>query len=131
MIAITLLLSLAGAYAIAASITKPIKMLVQQTKQLASGQYQKVQLDNDKSELGQLANEFNTMQSAIISREQALVHTSNHHPLTNLPNRSMLVATLEAMTQQETRFVVFHLNLSRLKDINDTLGHEFGDKVIS
>jgi len=130
LITITLLLSLAGAYAIAASITKPIKLLVQQTKKLASGQYQKVQLDNDKSELGQLANEFNTMQSAIISREQALAHTSNHHPLTDLPNRSMLVATLETMTKSNIRFVMFHLNLSRLKDVNDTLGHEFGDKVI-
>jgi len=130
LIVITLLLSLAGAYAIAASITKPIKLLVKQTKQLASGEYQKVQLPNDQSELGQLANEFNTMQSAIISREQALVHKGNHHSLTDLPNRNMLLTTLFEFTQDKDNFVVFHLNLSRLKDVNDTLGHEFGDKII-
>lgn len=130
LIAITLLLSLAGAYAIAASISKPIKLLVKQTKKLASGEYQKVEMLDDESEFGQLANEFNTMQSAIISREQTLEHKGNHHFLTDLPNRNMLLTTLQTMTKNNQSFVIFHLNLSRLKDVNDTLGHEFGDKII-
>ena len=130
LILITLILSLAGAYAIASSVTKPIKQLVKQAKNLASGKYQKVLLSQDQSEMGQLANEFNAMQSAILSREKALEHKGNHHLLTDLPNRNMLLSTLQTKTQSEQSFVVLHLNLSRLKDVNDALGHEFGDRII-
>ncbi len=130
LVTLTLLLSLAGAYAIAASITKPIQQLVKHAKKVASGEYHKVIQLHDKSELGQLADEFNTMQSAIISREKAIVHKSNHHSLTDLPNRNMLLTKLDQLTQSTESFAIFHLNLSRLKDVNDTLGHEFGDKII-
>ena len=123
LIILTLVLSLGGAYAIAASITKPIKQLVKQTQKLASGEYQQLLPIKDQSELGQLAEEFNTMQSAILSRERAIEHKANHHPLTDLPNRNMLLSLLEQLTAETESFAVFHLNLSRLKDVNDTLGH--------
>lgn len=92
---ITLLLSLAVAYVIAASITKPIKQLVKQAKIVASGDYHQTVQVNDSSELGQLAKEFNAMQSAVLSREKAIIHRANHDPLTDLPNRSVLKLTLQ------------------------------------
>jgi len=127
---ITLLVSLASAYWIAASITKPIKRLVNQAKNIASGNYdQPVQL-NDRSELGQLAHEFNTMQQAVLSREQAIMHRANHDPLTDLPNRNVLKLSIKQLLTNQQPFTLLHLNISRLKDVNDTLGHDVGDQVI-
>lgn len=127
---ITMLLSLAGAYWIAASITKPIKRLVEQSKVIAKGDYEQSVDIHDKSELGQLAQEFNKMQSAVLSREQAITHRANHDMLTDLPNRNMLKITLNDLTARHISFCLFHLNLSRLKEVNETLGHDVGDRLI-
>ncbi|WP_426359371.1 EAL domain-containing protein [Pseudocolwellia sp. HL-MZ19] len=127
---ITLLLSLTSAYVIASSITKPIKRLVQQAKMIAQGDYQqKIDL-TDSGELGQLANEFNVMQQAVLTREQELTHRANHDPLTELPNRNVLVKTLNQLINDKSSFLLFHMNLSRLKDVNETLGHDVGDWLI-
>ncbi len=126
----TLLLSLTSAYLIAASITKPIKRLVQQAKKIANGDYQQPIKLKDKSELGQLANEFNAMQQAVLTREQEITHRANHDSLTELPNRNILVKKLNQLIKEKVSFQIFHLNLSRLKDVNETLGHDVGDWLI-
>lgn len=128
--ALTLFVSLASAYLIAASISKPIKRLVAQAKVIASGDYQQTVTLKDNNEIGQLADEFNQMQAAVLQREEAIRHYGNHDPLTDLPNRNALNKILENYTQQQQHFVLLHLNLSRLKDVNDTLGHDVGDEVI-
>lgn len=127
---ITLLLSLTSAYLIAASITKPIKRLVEQAKMIARGDYQQKIRLKDSSELGQLADEFNVMQQSILTREQEITHRANHDPLTELPNRNVLMKTLNQLINEKTSFQLFHLNLSRLKDVNETLGHDVGDWLI-
>ena len=128
--AFTLFVSLASAYIIAASISKPIKRLVAQAKVIASGDYQQTVTLNDDNEIGQLAEEFNQMQAAVLQREEAITHYGNHDPLTDLPNRNALNKILDNYTAQKKYFAFLHLNLSRLKDVNDTLGHDVGDEVI-
>lgn len=128
--ALTLLLSLVSAYWIAASITQPIQQLVQQARTIAQGRYDKRVVLKDQSELGQLADEFNAMQTAVLTREQVIQHAANHDPLTNLPNRNVLTQKLDALIANKTPIAVFHLNMSRLKDVNETLGHEVGDTLI-
>jgi diguanylate cyclase (GGDEF)-like protein len=128
--ALTLLLSLTSAYLIAASISRPIKRLVAQAKVIASGDYQQTVKLNDKNEIGQLADEFNHMQAAVLQREEAITHHANHDPLTGLPNRNTLKRILKKYTDKNQPFTLVHLNLSRLKDVNDTLGHDVGDEVI-
>lgn len=127
---ITLLLSLTSAYLIAASITKPIKRLAEQAKMIARGDYQHQITLKDSSELGQLANEFNVMQQSILTREQEITHRANHDPITELPNRNILNKTLTQLISEQIGFQLFHLNLSRLKDVNETLGHDVGDWLI-
>jgi len=128
--ALTLLLSLYSAYLIAASISKPIKRLVAQAKVIASGDYQQTVTLKDNNEIGQLADEFNHMQLAVLQREEDIIHRVSHDALTDLPNRNVLNESLATLTEQQQSFVLFHLNLSRLKDVNNTLGHEVGDEVI-
>jgi len=128
--ALTLFVSLASAYFISASITRPIKRLVAQAKIVASGNYQQRITVTEKDELGQLAQGFNEMQLAVLSREKAIIHHGNHDLLTDLPNRNVLNKTLVSLVTQSQPFTVLHLNISRLKDVNDTLGHNVGDEVI-
>jgi len=128
--AFTLFTSLTSAYVIAASISKPIKRLVAQAKVIASGDYQQTVTLKDNNEIGQLADEFNHMQAAVLQREEAIMHHANHDPLTDLPNRNALHKVLATLAKQQQNFSILHLNLSRLKDVNDTLGHDVGDEVI-
>lgn len=127
---IIFLSSLGAAYVIAASITKPVKRLVKQAKTVASGDYNQTVEIHDSSELGQLAKEFNEMQLAVLSREEAITHRANHDPLTDLPNRNVLKTTIQDLADKHQPFIVFLLNLSRLKDVNETLGHDVGDWLI-
>lgn len=59
---------------------------------------------------------------------------SNSDALTGLPNRSVLADRCEfsiALAQRDgTPFSLIFANLDRFKHINDTLGHEFGDRVL-
>jgi len=126
----TLLVSLFGAYLIASSITKPLQHLVKQAKKIANGQYKKTINFVENNEIGQLADEFNHMQSAVLERENALTHFANHDALTDLPNRNCLEGDLKDLMDEQQAFMLLHLNLSRMKDVNATLGHEVGDKVI-
>ena len=125
---LTLLASLTSAYLIAASISRPINRLVDHAKVIASGHFQQSIVFKEKNEIGQLANEFNHMQVALLQREEAITRLANHDLLTDLPNRHRLNEVLVGL--KDEHFMMLHLNLSRLKDVNATLGYDVGDLVI-
>ena len=130
LVTITLILSLAGAYYIAKSITKPVTSLVRQAKHIGKGNYAKTVEVNDNGELGQLATEFRTMQKAILSREQEIRHRAYHDSLTNLPNRNALIEKLNSADVLGAHLGLYVVNIRHLRDVNDTMGHAVGDKVI-
>lgn len=51
-------------------------------------------------------------------------------PLTGLLNRRSLEAELQAMREQGTEFAIAFLDLDHFKDLNDTFGHEAGDRAL-
>lgn len=67
--------------------------------------------------------------------QEQIVHNSLHDPLTGLPNRILLMETLEQAIQRKDRpshldYALLFLDLDRFKVINDSLGHLPGDEIL-
>lgn len=63
------------------------------------------------------------------SAEQAYFH-AHHDSLTGLKNRKAFSDDMQSQIQAEIPFVLLLIDLNNFKQINDGLGHYFGDKVL-
>ena len=72
----------------------------------------------------------------LTQREAKARHASRHDALSGLPNRQHMVDEVEARLSaadlgvRGLRAIAAYVDIDRFKDINDTLGHEAGDKLI-
>jgi diguanylate cyclase (GGDEF)-like protein/PAS domain S-box-containing protein len=68
--------------------------------------------------------------------EEKLAHDALHDALTGLPNRSLFMDRLsQAMAfkrrRNDSRYACVFLDLDRFKTVNESLGHSFGDRLLS
>ncbi|MEO5794954.1 MAG: sensor domain-containing diguanylate cyclase [Rhodoferax sp.] len=67
-------------------------------------------------------------------KDERIRHLALHDPLTDLPNRQLLMERLGqsiAKTEREPRqLALMFLDLDQFKQVNDTLGHERGDELL-
>ncbi len=67
--------------------------------------------------------------------EDRLLHEALHDPLTDLPNRSLLIERLGGLIRRSLRrplpaFALLYVDLDRFQLISDSLGRELGDQVL-
>jgi diguanylate cyclase (GGDEF)-like protein len=85
-------------------------------------------------EIGHLTTAFNRLLAKLLEHQAELRRLAHHDTLTGLPNRKLLDDRLQQMLARAKReanlVAVLYLDLDGFKRLNDTFGHEAGDKAL-
>jgi diguanylate cyclase (GGDEF)-like protein len=136
----------------ALSIVRPVRRMVKAAGRIADGELDATVPRGGLRELDTLAVAFNNMaaqlaaaqtsardqqqllEATVAERTQQLQELAQLDPLTRLANRrhffALLNTAIERATRENRLVGVFFLDIDNFKDINDGMGHEFGDHVL-
>ena len=94
--------------------------------------------ETSTNEIGLLMNSYHTMLkrlndsfSVLEQRNEKIDFLAHHDPLTELANRRQFRTVLSESLVSEKTGAVILMDLDNFKQINDTLGHMVGDKVLA
>ncbi len=89
-------------------------------------------MDRRRREVHRLSLETHRLDAALAEQlrvEEQLAHRAYHDPLTELPNRAWLINRLQAPGEPKPS-AIFFIDLDGFKVVNDSLGHEVGDRLL-
>jgi diguanylate cyclase (GGDEF)-like protein len=73
---------------------------------------------------------FATLYRIVARASRALRHQAVHDALTGLPNRTLLGRRAERVLRGDDLAAMLLIDLDRFKEVNDTLGHDYGDALL-
>ena len=120
---------------LAPTILRPLRQLRERSRQIARGQFnEQLNVTTDLAELRGLADDLDFMRAELVKQAATLEFQALHDGLTGLPNRALLqdrLRQITAMAQRgQQRVGLLLLDLDHFKEINDTLGHAAGDRML-
>ncbi|HEY6124499.1 MAG TPA: EAL domain-containing protein [Steroidobacteraceae bacterium] len=135
------------------SVVRPVRRLLRATTKIAAGRDVAPVPDGGIRELDTLSQAFNAMakqlaaaraanreaqqslEGRVEERTRQLQELAERDPLTGLANRRQLFAALNASiarTASTTKLIgAFFLDIDNFKTLNDSMGHAFGDRVLT
>jgi diguanylate cyclase (GGDEF)-like protein len=126
------MLALIAAMLVSKSITKPLKELILAAKNISYGKYVESFPSSNTTELETLSSAISDMQLGIVEREKEINYLAFFDELTGLPNRVGFSQYIETSIVQNPhkKLFVLTLDVDRFKEINDTVSHEVGDRIL-
>ena len=115
-------------------ILNPIAIITHALKDESKGIETTLQPNVSILETKNLITAFKEMRRQIHTRQEELEYHALHDELTGLANRALLIDRLEQSIhnakQEKSSFSILIMDLDRFKEVNDTLGHAVGDKLL-
>lgn len=136
--------------------TAPIFLMRDTMKKVSNGEFGVRCQVNSKNEAGELARSFNKMIHIIQSSYEDLAsmheqlmdnaeeirsnynhieYLAYHDLITDLPNKLFFLEKMDLILSMEEdakrKHAIYFIDLDNFKTINDTLGHDFGDELLS
>lgn len=125
-------------------LLNPLHNLIDKIIKVANGDFEVNIAETRDDEIGKLSQSFNYMTGEISAAYQQLEaynqeitnlsedlkYQANHDPLTGLANRRKFMKKLEDVLKAKTKAAVILLDFDNFKEINDTVGHVYGDQLL-
>jgi len=115
---------------IARYLGRPVLQLAHYARAVGQGENPQAPDIRTGGELRQLRDALRDTLARLTRREAQIHHTATHDEVTGLGNHSALMHTAKECFNAGERCSLIGLRVSDLSDLNDTLGLEFGDKVL-
>lgn len=118
------------ALVIARNLGRPVLQLASYARAIGEGTTPQAPSIRAGGELTQLRNALRDMLAGLREREAQIRYAATHDDVTGLKNRNALMQEAAELFDNRVRSTLIGIRLNDLSDINDTLGLEFGDKVL-